>query len=388
MIRKSIYRVFCAVFAAALCVSISGCGMDSNERSSISSVQIEAESETLTVEESEGTEEDSEKEEDEETGKAEEDEETSAELSMFAMDTYMTLTAYGGMAQEAVNAAAEEIERLDALLSTGDPDSEVSRVNTDGGGVLSEDSAYLMQRSLELYDMTDGVFDVAIYPVMKLWGFADGDFAVPSDDDLDEALALTDMSLVEYDKDSRVLSFAEDGVEIDFGGIAKGYTAERVRDIFAEYGVTSGLINLGGDVWTYGTKTDGSLWRVGILDPDDEAAYLGIVSVAGISVVTSGDYERYFEEDGVRYHHIIDPETGYPADNGLRSVTVICDDGTLADGLSTSVFIMGVDKASKFWRSNSDMFDMVLFDGNSGLYITEGIADVFTSDLEYTVIAY
>lgn len=309
-----------------------------------------------------------------------------ADRDLFAMDTYMTVTAYGARAQEAVDRAAEEIERLDGLLSASENGSEVFRVNEDGGGRLSEDGAYLVERALEMYESTDGAFDIAIYPVMKAWGFTDGAFKVPLRDTLAELLPLTDAGEIRFDKKSGEVSFGMGGMKIDLGGIAKGYTSGRIMDIFRACGVKSGLVNLGGNVQVLGAKPDGSLWRVAVQDPDDARQAMGVVAVKDRTVITSGGYERYFEEGGVTYHHIIDPRTGYPADSGLASVSVISADGTLADGLSTSFFIMGAKKASEYWRAHSGEFDMILITDSDQIYVTEGIAGDFSSDYEVMVI--
>ena len=310
----------------------------------------------------------------------------SSSRDIFAMDTYMTVTAYGPNAEMAVDQAQQEIERLDALLSTGEETSEVAQINANGGGTLSGDTTYLLERSLDLYDSTNGVFDIAIYPIMDAWGFTTGNYTVPSDETIENLLTLTDANNIIYDKDESSISFAKDGMKIDFGGIAKGYTSGRIADIYRECGVTSGLINLGGNVQVVGTKTDGSKWRVAVQSPETEDDYLGILSTADRAVITSGGYERYFEQDGVKYHHIIDPSTGHPANNGLVSVTIVSADGTLADGLSTSLFIMGKDKAAEYWRAHSDEFDTILEDEDGVLYVTEGIADDFTSDHETNII--
>lgn len=310
----------------------------------------------------------------------------SSSRDIFAMDTYMTVTAYGPNAEMAVDQAQQEIERLDALLSTGAETSEVAQINANGGGTLSEDTTYLLERSLDLYDSTNGVFDIAIYPIMDAWGFTTGNYTVPSNEMIENLLPLTDANNIIYDKDESSISFAKDGMKIDFGGIAKGYTSGRIADIYRECGVTSGLINLGGNVQVVGTKTDGSKWRVAVQSPETEDDYLGILSTADRAVITSGGYERYFEQDGVKYHHIIDPSTGHPANNGLVSVTIVSADGTLADGLSTSLFIMGKDKAAEYWRAHSDEFDTILEDEDGILYVTEGIADDFTSDHETNII--
>ena len=175
-------------------------------------------------------------------------------------------------------------------------------------------------------------------------------------------------------------------MKIDLGGIAKGYTSARIRDIFKKNGIESGLVNLGGNVQALGTKTDGNNWRVAVQSPDDTEDYLGVLSIRDKAVITSGGYERYFEQDGVTYHHIIDPKTGYPAESGLSSVTIVSDDGTLADGLSTALFIMGKDKAESFWRAHSDKFEAVLVTDDGTIYVTEGLKGSFTTERTMEVI--
>lgn len=309
-----------------------------------------------------------------------------AERDLFAMDTYMVLQAYGENAQAAVDAAADEVNRLDALLSTGDEHSEVAQINAGMTDTISDDTAYLLERSLELYQDTNGAFDIAIYPVMQAWGFPTQEFTVPTRETLDALLPLTDAADISYDAQAKTVHFEKEGMQIDLGGIAKGYTSSRIMDIYRQYGVASGLVNLGGNVQVYGTKTDGSLWRIAIQSPDDENSYLGVLAASDLAVITSGGYERYFEQDGVVYHHIIDPATGYPANNGLVSVTIVSADGTLADGLSTSLFIMGKEKAIAYWQEHSEEFDTILVDEDDMIYVTEGIADSFSTDMDMQII--
>ncbi len=308
------------------------------------------------------------------------------EQTVFAMDTYMTLTAYGENAQEAVEAGVEEIDRLDALFSTGDEDSEIYALNAAGGGVLSEETALLIRRSLEIWDETGGLFDISVYPVMKLWGFTDGEYRVPEPEELSETLALVnagDLTLTERDGET-ILSM-EEGMQIDLGGIVKGYADDRVAEIFAEYGIEDAVINLGGDVRVMGTRSDGTRWRVGIQDPEDPEGVLGGLALTDTSVVTSGGYERYFEDEetGIRYHHIIDPRTGSSADGGLISVSVVSEDGTLADAVSTALFIMGSTDAVEYCGEHAaaDGFDALLMTEDREIYITEDLADSF-SDLD------
>ena len=360
---------------------ISGCGKTTTDETENTTKQESAVEETVQDEQETGD-----TETESEASGEDADKETEASKDLFAMDTYMTLTAYGEHAQEAVDKAAERVEALDALLSTGNENSEIYQLNQNGEATLSEEGGYLVERALELYKKTEGAFDIAIYPVMQAWGFPTQDYHVPDDDTLKEKLALADASKVNYDKDTIKIFFDQDGMEIDLGGIAKGYTSSQIMQIYQDCGVTSGLVNLGGNVQALGCKTDGSKWRVAIQSPDDTEEYLGILEIEDQAVITSGGYERYFEKDGVTYHHIIDPAIGYPADSGLISVTIVSDDGTLADGLSTSLFIMGEEKAAQFWRENSDEFEAIMETSDGKLYVTEGIADSLTTDMDVTVI--
>ncbi len=310
-----------------------------------------------------------------------------AERDIFAMDTYMTVKAYGDRAEEAVEAAKQEINRLDRLLSTTNSESEIYIVNENGSEILSEDTALLLEKSLELYDSTNGLFDITVYPLMQEWGFTTEKYKVPKVKRVKALLQNVDASKIEFEATKYLLTLPE-GVKIDLGGIAKGYTSERIMEIFKEYGIQSGIVSLGGNVQTYGLKSDGSFWNIAVQNPDvlsDTAGYIGVLKIKDKAVITSGGYERYFEEDNKLYHHILNPKTGYPADTGLSSVTIVSDDGTLADGLSTSLFIMGKEKALKYWRNYADLFDVVLVENDGAITITEGLEEVFSSDFDVIV---
>ena len=256
---------------------------------------------------------------------------------------YMSLRAYGQHAEDALIAGEVEIRRLDDLLSTGKADSDTARINANGRGTLSRDTAYLTEVSLDLHDSTGGAFDISVYPLMELWGFT---------------------SQFEDEKDNTG-------------------TSRRIADIFRSNGVTSALIDLGGNIQTVGSKPDGSPWKVALNDRN-RGTFLGVVQVKDMAVISSGGYERNFTaSDGKVYHHIIDPATGYPADNGFSvdaSVSIICSDGTMADGLSTSLYVMGPEKAIEYWRAHSDEFDFVLMTDDDKMYVSEGIEDSFSSD--------
>ena len=282
-------------------------------------------------------------------------------------------------AKEAVAKASARINELDGMLSTGNSDSEVSKLNSEKKLKLSEDVGNIMERSLEISESTGGVFNPAIYPIMQLWGFDTKNYKVPNKKELESTLKNINESKIKYDSKTRVAKL-DKKMKIDFGGIAKGYTSSEVMKVFKNNGIKSGLVSLGGNVQALGAKPDGSKWKVAVQNPDSDESYIGVLEIVGKAVITSGGYERYFEKDGKTYHHIIDPATGYPADSGLKSVTIISSDGTLADGLSTSLFIMGIDKAKEYWRANSDKFDAILLTNDNKQYVTEGIYSDYSTD--------
>ena len=311
------------------------------------------------------------------------EEQKSCTKQLFAMDTFMSFTAYGKNCEKAVDAAIDEVERLDALLSTGKETSEVSRINTAGGGEVSEDTAVILQEAMEVYQRTEGLFDVSIYPLMELWGFPSQEYHVPTREELLEVLSLVDASKIAFD--GTYIKLLE-GQRIDFGGIAKGYTSARVMDVFQEYGIHSGMVTLGGNVQVLNKKLDGSKWQVAIRDPEHEGKILGVLGVENQAVITSGGYERYFEEDGETYIHILNPRTGYPADKDLISVTVISEDGMLADALSTSLYLRGREEAVSYWERYGEEFEMVLVTEKGEILVTEGICEEFETEEEYLVI--
>lgn len=298
---------------------------------------------------------------------------------IFAMDTYMTVTAYGDNAQKGVTDAVAEIQRLDNLLSIGKEDSEISKLNKSGSAALSDDTAIMVTKALDLYKSTGGAFDITVLPLMELWGFTTQEYYVPTEDEIQSTLQRVGADKLTWDESTKTLTLG-DKQEIDLGGIAKGFTSSRIMEIFKKDGVTCGMVSLGGNVHLLGTKQDGSAWRVGIQDPNNTDDMLGILQANDCAVITSGAYERNFEKDGVTYHHIIDPATGKPSNSGLTSVTIVSKDGTLADGLSTSLFVMGKDKAIAYWKQHADEFDTILVDKDRNVYITEGIAGNFSPD--------
>ena len=297
--------------------------------------------------------------------------------TIFAMDTVMTLQAWGPEAEDALVRAAQRINELDRTLSVVNEDSDVWAVNHSGGPVtVSEDTGALVALGLELWEETGGALNIAMYPVVRAWGFTTGEYRVVPGDERAALLARTDLGQLDYDPDSRAVTTPA-GMELDLGSLGKGYAADQVTELLREAGVTSAILNLGGNVQTLGGQTDGSPWRIGVQDPQDLSAYLAVVEVTDGAVVTSGGYQRYFEEDGQVYWHIMDPATGAPADSGLRSATIVGPSGARCDGLSTAAFVLGAEGTADLWRAAGD-FEFLLVDGDGTIWISQGLEDRFS----------
>jgi thiamine biosynthesis lipoprotein len=302
---------------------------------------------------------------------------SSSVKDVFAMDTYMNLKAFGKNSQTAVDEAADEIVRLEEILSVTNDESDVSLINNAGGKYVSvnEDTLEIIKTACEIGEKSNGALDITVYPVLREWGFTTGDYKIPDSDTLAELLENVDYSQIKIDGDSVEIP---DNFQIDLGALAKGYTGDKLMEIFRENGIESAVISLGGNVQTLGRKTDGELWKVAVTDPFNPDDNIGVVSVEDKAVITSGNYERYFiGEDGNTYWHIIDASDGYPADNGLVSVTIIGSSGILCDALSTALFVEGFDGAVDFWQSGEYDFDMILVTDDDKIYITDGISDAF-----------
>ena len=320
--------------------------------------------------------------------------ETAAESetrTVYAMDTVMNLTVYGENAAAALESAEKELHTLDeAVLSRTAEGSELYALNTSNGETVEYGAddilPALIETALTISDATEGAFDPTLAPVLDTWGFTKDEHRVPSADELKELLSHTGCGKVALEKtaDGWTVTLL-DGAQLDLGGIAKGYAADLLRAQLEKEGVTSATLDLGGDVFVMGRKTDGSDWRIAVKDPADTESYLGVVSAADKFIVTSGVYERYFEENGVRYHHILDPKTGCPAESGLVSVTVLCENGAWADALSTACFVLGPDGALALRDDLADQgtdFELILVTDDGRVLYTDGLADAFTPNDE------
>ena len=306
------------------------------------------------------------------------------ETEFFAMDTVMTIHLFGAKdAEQQAKALVQNINTLDATLSVTSPSNDVSRLNSGEKLTPSPVIQDLLSLTLALHERTGGCLDPTIYPIVKLWGFTTGEYHLPSESEIAETLPLCGVEHIHMEKERIQL---DPGSALDFGAVAKGYAAELCADQLEDAGI-NGILALGGNIQTVGNKPDGSPWRVGITDPTDPARSVAVLTLTGSNaVVTSGGYQRYFEENGQRYSHIMDPATGRSARTGLTSVTIVAKSGFLADGLSTALYVMGPDRAEAFWR-NSDDFECVLITEDGEMLVTEGLSESIESEIGFQVIS-
>ncbi|MDE7230598.1 MAG: FAD:protein FMN transferase [Oscillospiraceae bacterium] len=301
----------------------------------------------------------------------------------YAMDTFMSVTAYGDSASDAPEEIRDRISKLEDMWSVTDEKSELYALNHGGSGEVSAETAELISFALEIAEKSGGALDPTIYPVLTAWGFTTEEKHVPPADELSRLLELVDYRAVTVFENTVTL---RDGMMLDLGAVAKGAASDAAADILRKKDVKSALLNFGGSIMTIGTKPDGTEWRIGVEDPEDKTKNVGVLAVSDLAVVTSGMYERYFiGEDGTFYGHIIDPKNGYPVNNELLSATIIAPEGRLCDALSTAVFVMGTERAEELWRRMGG-FDMLLITRSGEVIVTEGAAKRFTlSDRSHTL---
>ena len=307
---------------------------------------------------------------------------TAEKLSFESMDTFMQVSLYGD--KKTAEAVRDEILRLDALFNANDPDSRVSELNRSGF-VEDADVFRVLEGALTVCQSTDGALDPSVYPLVEEWGFISRDFHIPDRATIDELLQNVDHTQIALNYNR---TYIPEKMKLDLGAVAKGYAADRAKEILAENEVTSAILNLGGTVAAVGAKPDGSDWKVGISDPESTGGYFATVNLRDKIVATSGSYERYFEQDGKRYCHILDPKTGMSADSGVVSVSIISENGLYCDALSTALFVMGAEKAQAYWKNQQDLppFDYILLDEAGKVYVTGGVEITLTDKEKYEVV--
>lgn len=294
------------------------------------------------------------------------------ERHLYAMDTVMTLQLYDGSAED-LDACEQLIGQMEKKFSVTLPQSEISQLNQAGKAALSAESAALLAEGLQISERSGGAFCLSLYPASRLWGFTTEAMRVPAAEELEAVRPLIGDEKITLAGNSVAL---QAGMALDLGGIAKGYTADRLAALLAEREVKHYFLSLGGNIQVGGGKPDGTPWKIGIADPDggDPA---GIISLEAGAVVTSGGYQRNFTQEGKIYHHILDPQTLAPAQSGLKSVTVVCQSGTEADGLSTALFVRGAKGAEEL-RRKLGTFEYILITEDDRVIVSAGLKEHFT----------
>ncbi len=296
------------------------------------------------------------------------------QTAFFAMDTYMTIQAYGSYAEDAAKEAERAVFALENKISRTRENTDIARLNAaDGEAVQISEETYSILSDVKALAVPE-VFDPTIAAVSDLWDISSGSGHIPGQEEIDamrETVSINNLVLLE-DSRAQLLN----GAKIDLGAVGKGIAADQCAEILRRNGVESSLVFLGGNIYALGEKPDGSAWSVGIADPDNSSDYIATIAVRDASVVTTGDYERYFIEDGVRYHHVFDPVLGEPARSGLRSVTVVHESSMIADARSTTLFVLGLEAGLRYCAEHQ--IEAVFITEDKEIYVTEGLRDRFT----------
>ncbi len=316
------------------------------------------------------------------------------EFTTFAMDTVMNITIYSED-QDGARGVSEALTSLlagmDSMLSATREGSDISQINQSEGQPVEVTgwTMELLPQVLELCQATDGALDITAYPAVKAWGFTGEEHRVPPSNELAELAAKIDYTAVELGMNTVSVPA---GMEIDLGAVAKGYAGDLLAYNVRDNNLSSALLDLGqSTIVAVGTKPDGSPWRIGVRDPEGED-YFAVVELEDMAMGTSGGYQRYFEEGGVTYWHILDPKTAAPARSGLSSVTVVSPSALTCDGLSTALFVMGLEDGTQFWRDHPELeFEAVFVTENGEIYRTAGLEGRFSladgyQDREVTVL--
>lgn len=276
----------------------------------------------------------------------------------FKMDTIMDIKAYGPKASAAIDAAYERIDEIEQMASASIETSDISKINLASGKEyvkVHPEVIKMVKTAVTYSELSKGAFDITVGPLIKLWGIGTADEKLPADAEIKEILPLVGYKNISINESDSSIKLLKEGMSIDLGGIAKGYAADETIKILKSYGVKNAIISLGGSsVYTLGQKPDGSLWAIAVQHPRkaEEKKYTCIIRMPEQALSTSGDYERYFMKDGKRYHHILNPFTGYPADAGVMSDTIVIDSNIpdcnmLADILTKVTFVSGIEKGFK-----------------------------------------
>lgn len=301
-------------------------------------------------------------------------------LEFYALGTFIRLQTWGKEAPKALEEARSVVAEVEKRFSRFTPRSDAGTLEQTAGHEehpFSEESLFLFSKALEYARRTQGAFDPTLGALTRLWEIGTPEERIPSPEEIREALQTVGYEDLHVFPERGTALLARKAQIPDFGGIAKGYAGDRVRDILKSHGISQGLINMGGNITVLGNKPGGAPWKIGIQNPlEPRGVFLGILSLADMSVVTSGNYERYFEEEGVRYHHILDPRTGYPASQELLSVTVVCEDALEGDALATGLYVLGLSEGMEL-AENLEGVEALFVTSDRRVLGTSGIPKIF-----------
>jgi thiamine biosynthesis lipoprotein len=292
------------------------------------------------------------------------------------LDTTISIQAFGPNATEAIEKAFNRIADIEKKMTAKAETSEIIEINERAGQgfyTVSPETFFVIKKSLQYAEASNGKFDITVGPLVELWGIGTNEARVPSTSEINETLPLVDYRQVEVNEDQNGVFLKKHGMSIDLGGIAKGYAADKVIETLKQNGIKSGTADLGGNIFVLGTKPNGKPWKIGLQNPfDTRGNIFATVEVTDKTLVTSGPYERYFEKNWKRYHHILDTDSGFPVENGLMGVTIISDSSIDADALSTAVFTLGLEDGMSFVEGQKNI-DAIFITRNYEVYISSGI---------------
>ena len=298
----------------------------------------------------------------------------------FLMDTIVTQTVYGQNSEKTMEEAVNLIKNIENTYSSYLDSSVTAKINQSAGiSPVSVDmeEQNVIKRCVEFSKQSDGLFDLTIAPLVKLWNIAGDNPKVPSEEEIAKAQTYIDYRNVIVDEEKGTIYLSQSGMQLDFGATVKGYAVQKVLELYRQSGITGGILSLGGNVTAFGHKPDGTPFRVGLRDPKGTAAdYFSILEINEQVIATSGAYERYFEQDEKIYHHILNPQTGYPCDSDLWSVTVVSEDGLLCDYLSTLFYMLGKDAVVDHLNENE--YSLIAVDQNGKIHISPRLKKHFT----------
>ncbi len=293
------------------------------------------------------------------------------------MGTTCSVTLYRHSGSEIFHRVFDRIKEIDRKMAVQKEESEVSEINREAGVravSVSEDTFRVVERAVEISRVSGGAFDITVGPLVQLWGIGTERAGVPEEEEIKALLPVVDYRKIQLNREELSVFLEERGMALDLGAIAKGFAVDEAVEVLGRNGVERGIINLGGNIYAYGEKPEGKPWRIGVQNPEGKpGTYIGILEVINKTMATSGVYERYFIRDNTRYHHILDPETGYPVRNGLESVTVLAEDSMDADALSTAVFCLGLQAGMELVERS---------DGTEAVFITDDKTVILSSGLQ------